>query len=57
MVNNAICDIDDGSTATFTNPSGTNYTVVLRNGFQLADYRQYSAGRFGTPEKSYWSKT
>jgi len=34
VVNNAIADIEDGSTATFTNPSGTNYTVVLgENGF------------------------
>lgn len=29
IVNNAIADMDDGSTATFTNPQGSNYTVVL----------------------------
>jgi hypothetical protein len=34
VVNNVCTDMDDGSTATFTNPQGTNYTVVLaENGF------------------------
>jgi hypothetical protein len=29
IVNNAVADMDDGSTASFTNPQGTTYTVVL----------------------------
>jgi hypothetical protein len=29
VVNSAVADMDDGSTASFTNPQGSTYTVVL----------------------------
>lgn len=32
VVNSAVADMDDGSSATFTSPQGTSYTVVLAEG-------------------------
>lgn len=47
VVNSAVADIDDGSTATFTNPQGTSYTVVLaENGFPTWTVRTVAGGAF-----------
>lgn len=47
VVNNAVADMDDGSTATFTNPQGTNYTVVLaEDSFPTWDIVTVAGGAF-----------